>query len=113
MLVVDTEKSERGPQRRKSAGRLLHCCCVCGKLDVWQRGWSCFCSVRGIDDGDLFPKFCSAKCQNAGGDNATGVTPEMLLKAKQGEIREPEVAYRPATENEKYRASLDGQKRNK
>lgn len=33
--VVDTANSETDPQRRKASnGRLLHCCCICGKLDL-------------------------------------------------------------------------------
>lgn len=103
LQVVDWDKSERGPQRRKTAqGRLLHCCCICGRIDTWGDGWSTYCSEGDIDDGVPVPKFCSEDCRSKGGRGASNVTPAMKQAAKDSERREPALAYRDATEREKY-----------
>ena len=103
MLVIDTKRSERGWQRRKTAtGRLLHCCCICGRLAEWNSNWSTYCSLKEIDDGAPIPKFCSLDCRERGGSEAVNVTGEMRQKAKDAEWREPEVVYRQATDREKY-----------
>jgi len=100
---VDWDKSERGPQRRKTAsGRLLHCCCICESLAPWGDSWSTYCSVKELDDGAPIPKFCSAACRRKGGRNAENVTDAMKAKAKEAEWREPTVVYREATDREKY-----------
>lgn len=112
MQVVDWEKSEHGPQRRKTAsGRLLHCCCICGKLDVWGGGWSSYYSERDIDDEIAIPKFCSPSCRDKGGPWARNVTQAMKEAAKNSEWRKPELAYREATSREKYQHAVDQQKR--
>ena len=111
MLVVDYLKSERGPQRKRASdGRLLHCCCVCGALDVWGNGWSVYCSELELDEGVAVPKFCSTKCKRKGGETAENVTVEMRMIAKEAEMRAPEFAYRAATEREKYKAALSRQR---
>lgn len=105
MRVVDYERSEHGPQRRKTAGRfprLLHCCCICGKVEPWGSGWTTFCSIRELDDEVPIPKFCSTKCRNKGGVDAQNVTSEMKKKAKDAEWRDPKIIYREASEKEKY-----------
>ncbi len=112
MLVPDQEKSERGMQRRKSAGgNLLHCCCICGKLDVWGGSWSTYCSVKDMDDSAPIPKFCSFQCQTLGGPEARNVTNDMRQKAKDAEWREPETKWREATQREKYTAAAYEQSR--
>lgn len=111
MQVVDTKKSEYGPQRKRTpSGRLLHCCCICGRLDVWSPTWVSYCSIREIDEGRPFPKFCSDECRRKGGIAACDVTDEMKRKAKDAEWREPRVAYREANDREKYRAAVEKQK---
>src|SRR5262249_22402485 len=103
MQTVDLEKSEKGQQRRKHAdGRLLHCCCICGKLQPWDNNWSTYCSEKEIDDGTAIPKFCSVECRNAGGENASKVTNEMKHKARDSEWREPILIWREMTDKEKY-----------
>ena len=110
--VVDFAKSERGPQRRRSGdNRALHCCCICGVLGVWGEGWTVFCSDRELDEGVAVPKFCSTRCKNKGGLDARNVTPEMRETAKNAEWREPRLAYRDATDQERYRAALNRQGR--
>jgi hypothetical protein len=110
MMVPDWDKSERGRQRRMSNGRLLHCCCICGHLDVWSGGWSYFGSLKELDEGTPVPKFCSEECRSRGGIHAGRVTTKMKEKAKAAEWRDPTIAYRPATEREKYAAALRRQK---
>lgn len=103
MKVVDTERSERGKQRRKTAeGRLLHCCCICGQVSPWGDSWSAFCSDKDLDDGVPIPKFCSEACRQKGGSKAELVSKEMKETAKGAELREPNLVYREATETEKY-----------
>jgi hypothetical protein len=103
MLVMDSEKSEIGHQPRRAAnGRRLHCCCICGKLDVWGSTWSTYCSVTEMDDCKPIPKFCSEWCQKAGGKESSNVTEEMKLRARDAEWREPEIIWREQTEREKY-----------
>ena len=103
MRVVDWDKSEKGPQRRRTNdGRLLHCCCICGKLEPWSNRWTTYCSWRELDDEEAIPKFCSFPCREQAGPEATGVTPEMKRKAKELEWREPELVWREATDREKY-----------
>lgn len=110
MKVVDNERSERGQQRRRNdAGSLLHCCCICGHLDVWGDGWSTYCSEKDLDDGVPIPKFCSSICRDKGGPKASNVTPAMKEAAREAEWREPIAIYREATEAEKYRAACDAQ----
>lgn len=111
--VVDWEKSEHGLQRRRTSGnfpRLLHCCCICGKLEPWGPTWTVYCSIKELDDEAPIPKFCSRKCRNKGGDEAQAVTEEMKRRAKDAEWREPEFVYRDATEKEKYNAALRRQR---
>lgn len=111
MKVVDSEKSERGLQRRRRAdGRLLHCCCICGKLDVWRDGWSTYCSMKDEDDEIPIPKFCSSDCRAKGGIAARNVTETMKQIAKDAEWREPNLVYREATSREKYNTAIDIQK---
>jgi hypothetical protein len=110
MLVVDWDRSEHCPQRRKANnGRLLHCCCICGRLDTWGDTWSCFCSEKELDDEAPIPKFCSRKCQKLGGPDASNVTTEMKREAKDAEWREPHIAYREATDREKYHKAASRQ----
>jgi hypothetical protein len=112
MLVIDSERSEYGPQRRKDAsGRRLHCCCICGRLDRWGDGWSCYCSIKDLEDGVPIPKFCSLKCRNRGGPDAANVTEEMKRVAKAAEWREPKIAYREASDIQKYTAAAAEQQR--
>ena len=111
MKVRDYERSEVGEQRRRTAsGRLLHCCCICQRLDVWSGGWSTFCSIKDLDDGAPIPKFCSEKCRAKGGPEAQDVTLEMRTIAAAAEWRPPTIAYREATEAEKYRAASTAQR---
>lgn len=111
MKVVDDKTSEHGLQRRKmSNGRLLHCCCICGVVAPWTDGWSTYCSIREIDDGLPIPKFCSEKCRLQGGVAARDVTPEMKQRAKDAEWRPPTLAYREATDREKYRDAMHSQR---
>lgn len=103
MQVVDTEKSERGPQRRRATdGRLVHCCCVCGKVEPWGDAWTSYHCIKELDDESPIPKFCSAECKATGGARARNVTEAMKRKAKEAEWREPAVVYREQTEKEKY-----------
>lgn len=112
MLVRDNEKSEIGQQPRRAAnGRLLHCCCICGKLDVWGDTWSTYCSVKDMDDGEPIPKFCSKPCQKMGGPNASAVTDKMKRHARDCEWREPETVWREQTPTEKYADAAHEQKR--
>lgn len=112
MLVIDHERSEHGPQRRKSGnGRLLHCCCVCGRLDTWGDSWSSSYSYKDLEDSIPIPKFCSATCRDKGGADAQDITDEMKKIAKDAEWREPETAYREATSIEKYRDAAHHQKK--
>jgi hypothetical protein len=109
-MVIDYDKSEKGPQRRKTAtGRLLHCCCICGKLDVWGGSWSTYCSESDIDDGVAIPKFCSAACKSQGGPHAANVTEAVKETSREAEKRSPETAYREQTPQEKYRSAVDAQ----
>src|SRR6185312_1281190 len=111
MKVVDFENSERGPQRRRGAGnRALHCCCICGRLDVWSDTWSTYCSERDLDEEAAIPKFCSTACRKKGGPNAANVTLEMREGAKAAEWRDPLPAYRDATDREKYFAATQRQR---
>jgi hypothetical protein len=110
-LVIDMNRSEVGPQRRKAdSGRLLHCCCICGRLDTWGEGWSYYGSYRELEDGIPVPKFCSPACQVQGGPNAGNVTQEMKLAAQAAEWREPTIRYREATTAEKYSDALRDQR---
>ena len=87
---------EIGKQRRRSQSKqLLHCCCICGKLDMWDDNWSWFGSVKDLDDESAFPKFCSAGCKAAGGEDAYNVTKGMKQKAKDAEWRDPEPYREP------------------
>lgn len=114
MQVVDHERSEVSPQRRRTNdGRLLHCCCICGHLNVWSSGWSTYCSERQIDEGDLIPKFCSDNCRVAGGVAARKVTREMMRRARDAEWREPNIVYREATDSEKYADARERQRSQK
>lgn len=111
MQVLDTEHSERGEQRRKdNAGRLIHCCCICGLDAIWSGSWSYYGSLKQLDDGEVLPKFCSDACRFMGGKNACKVTDDMKALARAKEWREPKQVYRPANEAEKFRAALDRQK---
>ena len=114
MLVVDWEKSERDPQRRKTAsGRLLHCCCICGALEPWGDTWSTYCSFKDMDDGASIPKFCSNNCRQQAGAAARNVTAEMKERARASELREPKIVYREQTAAEKYADARSEQKRKK
>lgn len=111
MQVIDTERSEYGPQRRRTKdGRRLHCCCICGKLDTWNDYWSYYTSYKEMENDIPYPKFCSTKCREIGGTDAMEVTGEMRRKAKDAEWREPETVYREATDCEKYNSAADAQK---
>lgn len=111
-MVLDLEKSEKGPQRKKSAtGRLLHCCCICGAISIWGATWSTYCSMKELDEETPISKFCSEPCQKQGGKEAKNVTDEMRRKAKDAEWRDPEPAYREATAAEKYNAAVAAQTR--
>jgi hypothetical protein len=111
--VVDWDRSERGPQRRKTtSGRLLHCCCICGALETWNpHRWSTYCSLKELDDGIPIAKFCSQTCRAKGGHNAESVTDAMKMKAREAEWREPALAYREQTSTEKYWDAAMAQKR--
>lgn len=114
MQVIDRKKSECGPQRRRNAyRRLLHCCCICGKLDTWDRVWTTYCSEKDIDDEVPIPKFCSSPCREKGGKNASNVTQAMKQTAKDAEWRAPEIAYREQTQQEKYMSAAAEQHRKK
>lgn len=114
MLVVDDKRSEHGAQRRRSDhGRPLHCCCICGRLAPWGSDWSTYCSIKELDDAVPVPKFCSADCRKQGGPQARNVTDAMKRQANEAEWRPPEVAWREATEPEKYRAAVNEQKSHK
>jgi hypothetical protein len=110
MQVIDQDRSERGPQRRQEGNRLLHCCCICGKVAVWDSNWCMYGSEKDLDDGIAVAKFCSKRCKIAAGPNGRNVLPEMKRTAKSAEWRAPEIVYREATAREKYRAALDRQK---
>ena len=106
MLIIDGEKSEKGPQRRRANdGRPLHCCCVCGNLSTWGKDWSCYASYKDMDDGVPYPKFCSDACRDSGGVTAERISEDMARKAKNAEWREPAIVYREATQREKYAAA--------
>lgn len=109
--VIDWEKTERGPQRRKTKdGRLLHCCCICGRIEPWNAAWTTYCSMKELDEVAPIPKFCGIDCQDRGGPDAVNVSDEMKRKAKDTEWREPEVVYREATSHEKYNAAAAAQR---
>ena len=110
MKVVDWERTERGSQRKRENGKLLHCCCICGRLETWGDSWTAYYSMRELDDAVPIPKFCSEKCEKPGGIAAANVTQEMKRKAKNAEWRDPIVFYREATSREKYDAALRTQK---
>jgi hypothetical protein len=112
MKVIDSKRSEYGPQRRKThSGRLLHCCCICGRVDTWGETWACYSSLKEEDDGEPIPKFCSAKCRQQGGEKAERVTAEMTATAQAAEFREPTIVYREATDHEKYAEARHRQQR--
>ena len=114
MQVVDWKRSEYGPQRKKTPdGRLLHCCCICGKLEPWNNNWTCYASVKELDDQVPIPKFCSPACRSEGGSRAQKVTKEMKRAAKDLEWRDPITAYREATGGEKYNAAAAQQRRDR
>ena len=110
MLIVDCKKSEIGQQRKRAGSSLLHCCCICGILDVWGDSWCGFYSLKQLDDGNAIPKFCSPKCAKKAGKRAENVTEEMLARASAAEWREPMLVYRDATEREKYNKAVTRQK---
>ncbi len=105
---IDSEKSERGPQRRKAGSSLLHVCCICKTVSPWQDGWSTYCSEADIDDGVAIPKFCSPACADKGGPKAHYVTREMKEAARALEWREPKIVYRERemTEREKWQQAV-------
>lgn len=110
MKVIDHKNSEHGKQRRLDGqGRQIHCCCICGYIGRWTGKWSWFGSDLDLDEGRPIAKFCSDLCKAKAGDNAENVTTEMLQTAKDAEWREPRLAYREATEAEKYRDALSKQ----
>lgn len=111
MLVVDWKKSDKGRRRKRAGSSLLHCCCICGRLDVWGDSWCGFYSLKQLDDGDAIPKFCSQRCAKKAGKRAENVTEEMLAKASAAEWREQMLVYREATDREKYTKALYKQKR--
>lgn len=111
-LVVDSERSEIPPQRRRNSyGRPLHCCCICGNLDIWRDGWSTYCSEADIDDCVPIPKFCSDGCRAKGGPRAKNVTDAMKAIARAAEMRPPNIVYRDQTEREKYADAAYSQSR--
>lgn len=113
MQVVDWDRSERGPQRRRSeeTGKLLHCCCICGNVGVWNLNWNYYGSIKELDDGDPVAKFCNDLCQRQAGKNCENVSLEMKAAAHAKEMREPELVYREATDREKYNAARNQQRR--
>lgn len=117
MKVKDTERSENGPQRRKTdpaswgRERLLHACCICHRVGVWGDGWSSYYSLLGLDECKPIPKFCSANCADQAGPECENITEEMLAAAKALEMREPNIVYREATDREKYAAAVSRQPR--
>lgn len=111
MQVIDSENSERGPQRKRAVnGRPLHCCCICGAVDVWGSSWSVYCSDLELDEERPIPKFCSTRCADKGGRDASDVTEAMKQKAKDAEWRSPKTFYREATGIEKFRDAVQRQK---
>jgi hypothetical protein len=62
-----------------------------------------------MDDRAAIPKFCSEECRAKGGPRARNVTAEMKEQARDAEFRPPTIAYREATDVEKYRAAFDNQ----
>lgn len=111
-MVIDYAASEIGQHRRKTdTGRLLHCCCICGTVDVWDDGkWSTFCSAKELDDESPIPKFCSDACRARGGVKACNVTARMKEAAKEAEWRDPILVYRKATDAENYRDAVANQR---
>lgn len=110
-LVVDYKNSEVGEQRRRDRhGRLLHSCCICGKLDRWGKSWSFYGSLKDEDDCVALPKFCSKACQSKGGARAELVTDDMKKRARDAEWRGPKLAYREATQAERYRMAVERQR---
>lgn len=109
---IDESKSERGPQRRKTGSRLLHCCCICHTVAPWGDGWSTYCSEADIDDGVAIPKFCSRLCKEKGGPEARNVTEAMKQAARDLEWREPRIVYRDRemTDREKWQEAVRRQK---
>ena len=110
MKVVDYDQSESGDQRRTAKnGELLHCCCVCGKLDIWGDSWSTYCSYKEMDDGVAIPKFCSDQCRAKAGPRASNISDDMKETARKAEWRPPNIVYRELTDIEKYRHALHRQ----
>lgn len=109
---IDSEKSERGPQRRKAGSRLLHCCCICNTVAPWGDAWSTYCSEADIDDCVAIPKFCSRFCREKGGPKADNVTDAMKEAARALEWREPITVYRERemSEREKWQEAVRRQK---
>jgi len=66
-----------------------------------------------MDDGAAIPKFCSEECRAKGGPMARSVTKEMKDLARDAEFRPPTIAYREATDVEKYRAAQSEQRRHR
>ena len=111
MKVMDLDRSERGPQRRRTSdGRLLHCCCICGTLAPWSNSWVGFYSWQEVDDGKPLAKFCLTECRQNGGINAANVTESMKHRARAAELREPEIVWREPTEAEKYQQAVRRQR---
>jgi len=101
---------EVGPQRRLSGnGLILHCCCICQKLDAWGYHWSAYYSEKDLEDGDPIPKFCSEPCRERGGVSAKNVTQEMKRAARDLEFREPK-PYMPTKEIGSYISALRDQR---
>jgi hypothetical protein len=112
MKVIDIDRSEHGPQRRKDArGRHLHSCCVCGHLSHWTESWSWYGSFKDLVDSEALAKFCSPSCADTAGADCDLITNEMRERARNAEWREPKLAYREATDREKYRNAKADQKR--
>ena len=73
-----------GARRVTPDGRHLHCCCVCGKLEPWSKGWSWYGSYKDLEDCTPVKKFCSDRCRK----QEKAVTPEMAADARRKEHHE-------------------------
>ena len=111
MQIMDLAASEFGDQRRKQGNKLLHSCCICGKLDVWGKTWEAYYSIKDMDDCAAIPKFCSVACSMQSGPECRDVTQKMIDDAYAREFRPPNIVYRDMTEKEKYQAALQKQKK--
>ena len=59
----------------------MHCCCMCGKLERWNKNWSHYSSIRESEDGDPIAKFCCDECAKKAGPKCEAITDEMKKNA--------------------------------